>query len=55
MPPLTSDAMSSDNSEDERNNATAKLGGQGYLYKEYYQSRRKISQGKRDHPQRDER
>jgi hypothetical protein len=53
--PLTSDAMSSDNSEDERNNATSKLGRQGYLFEEDYQSCRKSSQGKRDHSQRDER
>ncbi len=39
-PPLTSDAMSCDNSEDERNNATV---GQGYLSEEDYQSRRKSS------------
>jgi hypothetical protein len=49
MPPLTSDAMSSDNSKDEQNNATAKSGGQGYLSEEDYQSRRKSSQGKQDH------
>ncbi len=55
MPPLTSDAMSSNDSKDERNNATAKLGGQGYLSKEDYQSRRKSSQGKQDHLRRDER
>ncbi len=54
-PPLTSDAMSSDNSKDERNNTTAKSGGQGYLSKDNYQSCHKSSQGKRDHLQRDER
>jgi hypothetical protein len=54
-PPLTSDAMSSDDNKDERNNMTAKLGGQGYLSEEDYQSRRESSQGKRDHSQRDER
>ncbi len=46
MPPLTSDAMSSNNSKDEGNNATAKLGGQGYLSEEDYQSRRESNQGK---------
>jgi hypothetical protein len=55
MPPLTSDAMSSDNSKDEQNNAMAKSGRQGYLSKEDYQSCRKSSQGKQDHLQRDER
>ncbi len=45
-PPLTSDVMSSDDSKDERNNATEKLGRQGYLSKEDYQSRRESSQGK---------
>ncbi len=55
MPPLTSDAMSSNDSKDKRNNATAKSGEQGYLSKEDYQSRRKSSQGKQDHSQRDER
>jgi hypothetical protein len=48
-PPLTSDAMSSDNSKDEQNNATAKSGGQGYLSEEDYQSRHESSQGERDH------
>ena len=55
MPPLTSDAMSSDDNKDERNNMTAKLGGQGYLSEEDYQSRSESSQGKWDHSQRDER
>ncbi len=45
-PPLTSDAMSSDDSKDKRNNATAKLGGHGYLSKDNYQSPRESSQGK---------
>ena len=54
MPPLTSDAMSSNNSKDKRNNTTAKLGGQGYLSEDNYKSRRESSQGKRDHSQRDE-
>ncbi len=54
-PPLTSDAMSSDNSEDKRNNTTVKSGGHGYLSKEDYQSRRKSSQGIQDHSRRDER
>jgi hypothetical protein len=45
-PPLTSDAMSSNNSKDKRNNAAVKSGGQGYLSEEDYQSRRKSSQGK---------
>jgi hypothetical protein len=30
-PPLNSDAMSSDDSKDERNKVTTKLGGQGFL------------------------
>jgi hypothetical protein len=47
--------MSSNDSKDKRNNATVKLGGQGYLSKEDYQSRRKSSQGKQDHSRRDER
>ncbi len=47
--------MSSDDSKDKRNNATAKPGGQGYLSEEDYQSCRKSSQGKQDHSQRDER
>jgi hypothetical protein len=55
MPSLTTDAMSSDNSKDKRNNMMAKLGRQGYLFKEDYQSRHKSSQGKQDHSQRDER
>jgi hypothetical protein len=54
MPPLISDVMSSNNSKDERNNTTAKSGGQGYLSKDNYQSCRKSSQGKQDHSQRDE-
>jgi hypothetical protein len=54
MPLLTSDAMSSDNSKDERNNATAKSGGQGYLSKDNYLSHRESSQGKQDHLRRDE-
>jgi hypothetical protein len=54
MPPLTSDAMSSKDSKDKRNIAMAKLGRQGYLSEEDYQSRRESSQGKRDHSQRDE-
>jgi hypothetical protein len=45
-PPLTSDAMSFDESKDNRNNATVKLGGHGYLSKEDYQSCRESSQGK---------
>jgi hypothetical protein len=45
-PPLTSDAMSSNDSKDERNNATAKSGGQGYLSEEDFQSCCKSSQGK---------
>jgi hypothetical protein len=45
-PLLTSDAMSSNDSKDEWNNATAKLGGQGYLSEEDYQSRSESSQGK---------
>jgi hypothetical protein len=55
MPPLTSDAMSSDNSKDEQNNAMVIPGRQGYLSEEDYQSRCKSSQGKQDHLQRDER
>jgi hypothetical protein len=55
MPPLNSDAMSSDNRKDERNNAMIKLGGQGFLSEDDYQSRCKSSQGKQDHLQRDER
>ncbi len=51
MPPLNSDAMSSDDSKDKWNNATTKLGGQGYTSKDNYQSHRKTSQGKRDHLQ----
>jgi hypothetical protein len=54
-PPLTFDAMSSDNSKDEQNNATAKSGGQGYLSEDDYESLHESSQGKRDHLQRDER
>ncbi len=54
MPPLTSDAMSSNDSKDKRNNATAKLGRQGYLSKEDYQSCRESSQGKQNHLWRDE-
>jgi hypothetical protein len=53
MPLLTSDAMSSNDSKDERNNVMAKSGGQGYLSKEDYQSHHESSQGKRDHLQRD--
>jgi hypothetical protein len=45
-PPLNSDAMSSDDSKDKRNNATTKLGGEGYLYEDDYQSLRNRSQGK---------
>jgi hypothetical protein len=55
MPPLTSDAMSSSNSKDKWNNVMAKLGRQGYLSKDDYQSPRESSQGKRYHLQRDER
>jgi hypothetical protein len=54
-PLLISDAMSSDDSKEKRNNATAKSGGQGYLSKDAYQSCRESSQGKQDHSQRDER
>jgi hypothetical protein len=54
-PPLNSDAMNSKNSKDEQNNATTKLGRQGYLSKDDYHSRRESSQGKRDHLLRDER
>ncbi len=54
-PPLTSDAMSSNDSKNKQNNMTAKLGGQGYLSKDDYQSHRESSQGKQDHSQRDER
>jgi hypothetical protein len=45
-PPLTSDAMSSDDSEYKRNNVTVKSGGQGYLSKKDYQSHCESSQGK---------
>jgi hypothetical protein len=55
MPPINSDAMSSDNSKDEWNNDMTKSGRQGFLSKDNYQSRRKSSQGKQDHSQRDER
>ncbi len=55
MPPLTSDAMSSNNSKDKRNNTMVKSGGQGYLSKEDYRRCRESSQGKQDHLQRDER
>jgi hypothetical protein len=55
LPPLDSDAMSSDDSKDEQNNATTKLGRQGYSSKDNYQSRHKSSQGKQDHLWRDER
>ena len=55
LPPLDSDAMSSDDSKDEQNNATTKLGRQGYLSKEDYQSCHESSQGKWDHLWRDER
>jgi hypothetical protein len=48
-PPLHSDAMSSDDSKDKQNNATTKLGGQGFLSEDDYQSRRESSQGKQDH------
>jgi hypothetical protein len=54
MQPLTSDAMSSDDSKDKRNNATAKSGGQGYFSEDNYQSHRESSQGKQDHLQRNE-
>jgi hypothetical protein len=47
--------MSSNDSKEERNNATVKLGGQGYLSKGDYQSCCESSQGKRDLSQRDER
>jgi hypothetical protein len=33
MPPLNSDAVSSDNSKDKRNNMTTKLGGHGFCPK----------------------
>jgi hypothetical protein len=46
MPLLTSDAMSFDDSKDKQNNAMAKLGRQGYLSEDDYQSRRERSQGK---------
>jgi hypothetical protein len=55
MPPITSDAMSSNDSKDEGNNARVKSGRQGYLSKEDYQSRHESSQGKQDHLQTDER
>ncbi len=55
MPLLTSDAMSSNDSKDEQNNAMVKLGGQGYLSEEDYQSHCKSSQGIQDHLRRDER
>jgi hypothetical protein len=55
MPPLISDAMSSDDNKDEQNNATVNLGRQGYLSKDDYQSCRESSQGKQDHLRRDER
>ncbi len=55
MPPLTSEAMSSNNSKDKHNIGTAKLGRQGYLSKEDYQSCPESSQGKRDYSRRDER
>jgi hypothetical protein len=55
MPPLNSDAMNSEDSKDERNNATTKLGRQGFLSEDNYQSRRESSQGKQDHSQRDKR
>jgi hypothetical protein len=42
-PPLTSDAMSSDDSKDEWNNAMMKSGKQGYLSEDDYQSCRKSS------------
>ncbi len=54
-PPLTSDAMSSNDSKDEQNKAMVKSGGQGYLSEEDYQSRHKSSQGKQDHSWKDER
>ena len=47
--------MSSDDSKDKWNNVTAKLGRQGYLSEEDYQSRHESSQGKQDHLRRDER
>jgi hypothetical protein len=53
MLPLTSDAMSSNNSEDKQNNAVTKMGRQGFTSKDNYQSRRKSSQGKGDHLRRD--
>ncbi len=55
MPPLTSDALSSNESKDKQNNAMAKSGWQGYLSEDNYQSRRESSQGKQDHLRRDER
>jgi hypothetical protein len=55
MPLLTSYAISFNDSKDKWNNATAKSGGQGYLSKNNYKSRRESSQGKRDHSRRDER
>jgi hypothetical protein len=55
IPALNSDAMSSDDSKDKQNNATTKLGGQGYLSQDDYQSRRESSKGKRDHSRKDER
>jgi hypothetical protein len=40
MPLLNSDAMSSDDSEDEWNNLMTKWGRQGFLSEDDYQSRR---------------
>jgi predicted nucleic acid-binding Zn-ribbon protein len=45
--------MGSYGSKDEWKIATVKSGGQGYSSKVDYQSRRKSSQGKQDHSQRD--
>ena len=55
MPPLTSDAMSSNNSKDKRNNTMVKSGGQGYLSKEDFQGCHESSKGKWDHLQSDKR
>jgi hypothetical protein len=54
-PPLNSDAMSSDDSKEKQNNAMTKLGRQGFLSEDNYQSCRESSQGKQDHSQREER
>jgi hypothetical protein len=55
VPLLNSNAMSSDDSKEVRNNTTTKSGGQGYLSKDDYQNLCDISQGKQDHLHRDER